>query len=330
MTSYNSNNNNSNNNSNNNYSRTVIDKRWPFFLNDGLNAVTQRDAVNRKLLWEHVAKQNIVMAKLNEANDNGDNQQIVSILQVQANTALKGPAKNERAALKGVAKAKAKAASKPRQGVSTAYHGNEFSSASVVEHHCLQYEDGTAAERNWYEADLGSEAGYWLLGKAAAVKFMKQVFKTCNDPDVQYCNTAIIISATLQQFEHDDDLGRFSKAFSPREIQLTLFSEKDRKRPRTTQKCVLLHLGGSMLNFVEESIPTVELTTPESVEVTLKVYQREVAKETWTSLAGTMRPTVFHKLATRAVGVDNIFGKDTAQIAKEYPKKPDQKKKVDP
>ena len=192
MTGYNNNNNNNNNsnnnaNNNNNNFRVVVDKRWPSFLNNGLNEVSNRDSPSRKLLWEHVAKQRNVMDKLQEANDNGDNQKIISILQVQANTAFKGPAKKERAAIKSVAKAKAKPQSKPRNGGTTTYHGKDFSNATVVEHSCLQYQDGTIAERNWYENELGFEAGYWLLGKAAAVKFMKQVFKTCNDP-VQHGN----------------------------------------------------------------------------------------------------------------------------------------------
>ena len=160
---------------------TTTPKRWPQYLNAGLNVVCDKDPAKRTRLWVQVHNQHNVFDKLRSLQEDED--AVEAILRVQAKTCFKGPAKNERAALKNIAKAKPKAKSKST--VTHSYHGDAFCKASVLEYECFQYEDGTPAERNWYADDLGQIPGYWHLGKAAAVRFMKQVYKTCDDHDVQ-------------------------------------------------------------------------------------------------------------------------------------------------
>ena len=78
--------------------------------------------------------------------------------------------------------------------------------------------------------------------------------------------------------------------------------------------------------MIEECIPSANLKEAEYVEIIVKAYKRELSKEGWTALKGTMRPTAFLRLVTRAIGVANIYASDVTELYKEPkapPSKPD-------
>ena len=74
---------------------TTAPKRWPQNINTGLNVVCDRDATKRTQLWEHIYKQQGVLNKLRDIQE--DEEAIEIILRVQAKTCFKGPRRtNER------------------------------------------------------------------------------------------------------------------------------------------------------------------------------------------------------------------------------------------
>ena len=174
----------------------------------------------RSSSWSTSASKRSVLDKL-RGTDTDD--QILKILSIQAKTCFKAPGKSVRNAAKAVANAKSKPRSKATAKAAsvTAFAGNNFTKATVLDARCLVYQNGKSVTFIVPE-QLGIVPGIALVSKTVSFTTMSSNLDNAvlyHDEDM-----ALLVSGTLKQFHEDDAYGNFGSGFLTSEVQLTLKS----------------------------------------------------------------------------------------------------------
>ena len=260
-------------------------------------AITEwADGNNARLmaLNEFILKQPSVLDKLRDTEDM--DKQII-ILKVQAKTCFKGPTSRDKQDAKAAPRAKAKPAA--RQPIKRAFNGHQFAQAEVVDRRCFVYPNGSPVAFIT-EEEIGYEGGVALVSQAKACQIMTSIL----DKGFPYdADSSILAAGTMQQFETEDKDGHYGVRFDPREIEVTLKDVKNRAQPPVTQKCILLHLDGTKIDYKANIIPCIQIDAPEFTDLLLLAYEREISKDAWSSLKGRNAPEAFDALALKVAPV---------------------------